>query len=117
MLNNTNEICDAECTFNAHFVSKSEHDDILFRLSELFKLISDMTRIRILLALEGGALCVCEIADALGMTKSAVSHQLKSLRDGNLIKSRKNGKHVYYELADSHVKDIIDKTIEHVSEK
>lgn len=91
-------------------------EEMLFRLSDFFKLIADMTRIKILLALDRGPLCVCDICAAVGMTKSAVSHQLKGLRDGNLIKSRKNGRHVFYELADSHVRDIIEKTIEHVSE-
>ena len=83
-------------------------------LSELFKLVADETRLRILFALDGGELCVCEISQILGMTKSAVSHQLKELRQKYLVKFRRSGKNVYYSLADAHVVDIIERALEHV---
>lgn len=85
-------------------------------LADFFKLFSDETRLRILFALDTSEMCVCDIADAVGMTKSAVSHQLRSLRQNRLIKSRKSGKNVYYSLADSHVEDIIEKALEHAEE-
>ena len=91
-------------------------ENLLYELSDFFKIFADSTRIKILVALDIGELCVCEISDALAMTDSAVSHQLKILRQSNLIKSRRKGKNVYYSLADSHVKDIIEKAIEHLEE-
>ncbi len=86
------------------------------RLAELFKLFGDGTRIMILHALEQHEMCVCDLAVLLGVTKSAISHQLKSLRLSNLIKFRKSGQNVYYSLADDHVKQIIDKGFEHLRE-
>ena len=85
-------------------------------LADFFKLFSDETRLKILFALDTSEMCVCDIAAAVGMTKSAVSHQLRALRQNFLIKSRKSGKNVYYSLADSHVEDIIEKALEHVEE-
>ncbi len=86
------------------------------QLAELFKLFGDGTRIMILHALEQHEMCVCDLAVLLGVTKSAISHQLKSLRLSNLIKFRKSGQNVYYSLADDHVKQIIDKGFEHLRE-
>lgn len=91
-------------------------EELLYDLSDFFKIFGDSTRIKILFALDGSELCVCEIADALGMTKSAVSHQLKTLRQSNLIKAQRKGKNVYYALADTHVKDIIETALEHIRE-
>lgn len=85
-------------------------------LSDFFKMFSDSTRIQILWALERSEMCVCDLAVLLGMTKSAISHQLKSLRLSNLVKFRKEGKVVYYSLADSHVKDILDQGFTHINE-
>ena len=85
-------------------------------LADLYKMFSDSTRVRILWALSHEELCVCDIAVLLGMTKSAISHQLKSLRLANLVKYGKRGKEVYYSLADSHVKDIFEKGFEHIHE-
>lgn len=78
------------------------------RLSELFKIIGNNTRIKILWALEYAELCVCDICSVLNMTKSAVSHQLRLLKDCDMIKCRKQGKHIYYSINDSHVRSIID---------
>ena len=90
--------------------------DFLYDISDFFKLFSDSTRLGILHALEGEELCVCDIAAVLGMTKSRVSHQLKLLRQGDLVRYKKVGKKVIYKLADKHIKDIIDITREHIKE-
>ena len=96
--------------------SAVSNDCVLRDLSELFKLFGDSTRLGILLLLDESEMCVCEISQRIGMTKSAVSHQLKSLRDKDLVRFERRGKHIYYSLADSHVKDIIEKAIEHIRE-
>lgn len=86
------------------------------KLSELYKLFGDCTRIRILHALELNELCVCDLAALLGLSKSAVSHQLKVLRLSNLVKFRREGQIIYYSLADDHVKEIINIAMEHIRE-
>ena len=91
-------------------------DDEYLDLSDLFKMFADSTRVRILYALENGELCVCDLANLLSMTKSAISHQLQSLRLMNLVKFRKEGQVVYYSLADDHVKIILDIGLEHIHE-
>ena len=91
-------------------------EEDFYDLADLYKMFSDSTRIRILWALSCGEMCVCDIAVLLGMTKSAISHQLRSLRLTNLVKYDKRGKEVYYSLADDHVKDIFEKGFEHIRE-
>ncbi len=91
-------------------------ESTLYELSDFFKILGDSTRINILFAIDAGPLCVCDIAELLGMTKSAVSHQLKVLRQSNLISYKKSGKNVFYALADEHVRDIIEKGLEHINE-
>ena len=83
-------------------------------LAALFKMFGDGTRVKILHALEQNELCVCDLASLLGMTKSAVSHQLKALRLSNLVKFRRDGQVVYYSLADDHVKYILDIGFDHI---
>ena len=90
--------------------------DDFYDLAELYKMFSDSTRLKILWALSNSRMCVCDLADLLGMTKSAISHQLKSLRLSNLVKYAKTGKNVWYSLADSHVKGIFTKGFEHIKE-
>lgn len=90
--------------------------ETLYDLADFFKILGDSTRMGILFAIDKGPLCVCDIAQALGMTKSAVSHQLKGLRAADLVRYKKSGKNVYYELADDHVRDIIEKALEHIAE-
>ena len=85
-------------------------------LANLYKMFADNTRLKILWALSCEEMCVCDLAVLLGMTKSAISHQLKSLRLANLIKFDKQGKIVYYSLADSHVKAIFAQGFEHIHE-
>ena len=91
-------------------------EDPLYDLSELFRIFGDSTRIRILYVLFEAEMCVCDIAQLLGMTQSAISHQLRALKNARLVKSRRDGKTVFYSLADDHVKTIIDQGIEHVKE-
>ena len=88
----------------------------LYDLSELFKVFGDSTRIRILFVLFESEMCVCDIASLLNMTQSAISHQLRVLKQSRLVKFRKEGKTVYYSLADSHVRSIIDQGYEHIKE-
>lgn len=92
-------------------------EDDLYDLADLLRIFGDSTRVRILYALFDGEVCVCDIADALGMTLSAISHQLRILKGARLIKFRKSGKTVYYSLADDHVKTILGVGMEHVKEK
>lgn len=88
----------------------------LARVSELYKIFGDLTRIKILNALDAVELCVCDLAHLLDMTNSAISHQLAVLKKYNLVKARKEGKIVYYSLSDSHVKTIIGTGLEHIRE-
>ena len=88
----------------------------IYELADFFKIFGDSTRMSILFAIDGEPMCVCDIAALLGMTKSAVSHQLKILRQSDLITYRKSGKNVFYTLADDHVRDIIEKALEHIRE-
>ena len=91
-------------------------EDVLFDVSDFFKILGDSTRAKIMWALDKSEMCVCDLAFLLGMTKSAISHQLKTLREANLVKNRKDGKMVIYSLDDDHVKDIFEKALNHVLE-
>lgn len=91
-------------------------EEELFDLSELFKIFGDSTRIRILYVLFESEMCVCDIAQLLGMTQSAISHQLQVLKKSKLVKYRREGKTVFYSLADSHVRTILDQGMEHITE-
>lgn len=88
----------------------------LYDLAELFKVFGDSTRIRILFVLFEAEVCVCDIAQALNMTQSAISHQLRILKQSKLVKSRRKGKSIFYSLADSHVRTIIAQGREHIEE-
>ena len=91
-------------------------EETLYDLAELFKVFGDSTRIRILYALFEAELCVCDIARLLGLTQSAVSHQLRVLKASRLVKPRKEGKTVFYSLADDHVSRILAQGMDHVTE-
>lgn len=91
-------------------------DDALYDMSELFKVFGDSTRTGILAALMCEELCVCDICNLLNMTKSAISHQLRVLRQSKLVKARKSGKEVYYSLSDEHIVKIMNMALEHVEE-
>ena len=88
----------------------------LYRLAELYKVFGDSTRIKILYVLFESELCVCDIAALLGMTVSAVSHQLRILKQNRLVKARRDGKNVFYALADGHVHDILGMGAAHLKE-
>lgn len=91
-------------------------DEILYDLADLFKIFSDSTRIKILYALFEAELCVCDIAQLLSMNQSAISHQLRLLKQSKLVRYRREGKAVLYSLADGHVRTIINQGMEHVAE-
>ncbi|EDS72528.1 transcriptional regulator, ArsR family [Anaerofustis stercorihominis DSM 17244] len=95
---------------------KMPDEEKLYDLAELFKVFGDSTRIKILNALLVSEMCVCDIANILNMTQSAVSHQLKNLKNARLIKNRKDGKTVFYSLADEHVMTILNQGIDHIEE-
>ena len=100
---------------NLH-VPQIDTDD-LYQLADLFKVFGDPTRLRILYTLSDGELCVCDIADSLSMTQSAISHQLRVLKQMSLVKFRRDGKTIFYSLADSHVATIMNQGLEHVTEE
>ena len=95
---------------------KMPGEDTLYDLTELFRIFGDSTRIRILYVLFEAEMCVCDIAVLLGMTQSAISHQLRALKNARLVSSRREGKTVFYALADDHVKTIINQGLEHILE-
>lgn len=89
---------------------------VLFDLADIFKMLGDPTRLRIIFALKGKELCVSHLSEIVQMSSSAVSHQLKTLRIQKLIKSRREGKNIFYSLDDNHVDSIIATALEHVAE-
>jgi len=95
---------------------KMQPKEEYLNLASLFKMFGDGTRIQILHALEKSEMCVCDLAVLLGGTRSAITHQLKALRLANLVKFRREAQIVYYSLADDHVKEILDKGLEHLHE-
>ncbi|MGI6184565.1 MAG: ArsR/SmtB family transcription factor [Candidatus Fimadaptatus sp.] len=96
---------------------ESPSAEMICDLADLFKIFGDTTRMRILYALLESEMCVCAIAEYLGMTQSAISHQLKVLRDNNLVGSRREGKTIYYFLADDHVRLIVGQGYAHLTEE
>jgi ArsR family transcriptional regulator len=116
---NNAPVCECEELHEEIILKKKQNmpdEETLYDLSDFFKILGDSTRINILFAIDGEPMCVCDIANLLGMTKSAVSHQLKILRQTSLVTYRKAGKNVFYSLADDHVRDIIEKALEHIKE-
>ena len=91
-------------------------EEDLYDLAELFKVFGDSTRIRILYVLLEAEVCVCDLAEALGMTQSAVSHQLRILKQNKLVRARRDGKSIFYSLADAHVRGILGMGMEHIGE-
>ena len=113
------ECCELMCA-HEEIVEKVQKEmpdeDTLYDLTELFRIFGDSTRIRILYVLFEAEMCVCDIAALLGMTQSAISHQLRALKNAKLVTSHREGKTVFYSLADDHVKTIIDQGLEHILE-
>ena len=91
-------------------------EELLYDLAELYKIFGDSTRIKILYVLFESEMCVCDIAQLLNMTQSAISHQLRILKQSQLVKNRRDGKTVFYSLADGHVRIILDQGMEHIIE-
>ena len=100
----------------AKIAKKMPTDELLFDLAELFKMFGDSTRMKILFVLFETEACTCGLAETLNMTSSAVSHQLGALKRAKLIKSRRDGKTVFYSLSDDHVRTIIKMGMEHIEE-
>ena len=114
------ELCDEVCT-HREILEKVQpempDEERLYDLAELFKVFGDTTRIRILYVLFESEMCVCDIAALLNMTQSAISHQLRLLKQARLVRSRREGKTVYYFLDDDHVRTVIGQGMEHISER
>ena len=119
MTRTTHDICQIKC-INPERIARTRRgmdaSADLAGLADIFKMLGDVTRVRILKALFLEELCVCDIAAVLEMTQSAVSHQLRLLRGARLVKYRKDGKVVYYSLDDDHVKTLFDQGLEHVQQ-
>ena len=98
-------------------LSKLPNEDTFNRLADLYKLIGDTTRCRILFALDQDEMCVCDLANVLNMTKSSISHQLAVLRRSGIVKCRRNGKEVYYTLDDDHIVKLFEIGLEHINHK
>lgn len=96
---------------------KMPNENIINHLADLYKLIGDTTRCRILFALDLKEMCVCDLANVLNMTKSSISHQLAVLRRSGIVKCRKSGKEVYYTLDDDHIVKLFDLGLEHINHK
>lgn len=97
-------------------MKEMDMEEKLYDLAELFKVFGDSTRIRILFVLFESEMCVCDLAKDLNMTQSAISHQLKILKQSMLVKKRREGKSIYYSLADDHVRTIIGQGLNHINE-
>lgn len=112
--------CDCSCIHVEKVDLAKKHmvdDDRLIFMADFYKAMSDSTRLKIINLLVENELCVCDISYVLNMTKSAISHQLKNLREMNIVCSRKRGKEVWYSLADGHVKELFDVCMEHTQEE
>jgi len=121
MIENVSNIESCNCTvIHEDIVDKAREsmpvEETLYDLAELFKVFGDTTRIKILCALFESEMCVCDISALLGMNQSAISHQLRVLKQARLVKYRKDGKVVYYSLDDEHVKQIFDQGLVHINE-
>ncbi len=98
-------------------LAKMKDDDAIYKVAEFFKILGDITRVKILFALDQNELCVCDIANILNMTKSSISHQLGTLRRSGIVKCKKVGKEVFYMLDDEHVKEVFEVGMEHIEHK
>lgn len=116
---NNTELCSEQCIHKDVIEKVNEimpDEDIVFDLAELFKVFGDSTRLKILCVLLESEMCVCDIAELLNMSFSAISHQLRVLKQSKLVKFRREGKTVIYSLSDDHVRSIIDQGLEHIEE-
>lgn len=114
------EICDCNIIHEdivGNVRNKMTDVELIYEISELFKVFGDSTRASIICALNISEMCVCDLSVVLGMTQSAVSHQLRILKGARLVKNRRSGKVVYYALNDTHIKEIFDVAFEHIMEE
>ncbi|MGN0333811.1 MAG: ArsR/SmtB family transcription factor [Lachnospiraceae bacterium] len=113
------ECCDVTC-IHSDMIRKVKDlmpdDGLLSDLADFYKVFGDATRVKILCVLLESEMCVCDLAELLGMTQSAISHQLRILKQMKLVKNRREGKTVYYSLADGHIQTIISQGMEHIQE-
>jgi DNA-binding transcriptional ArsR family regulator len=120
MQKNRVEVCDCS-VIHQNIVDevkeKMPEETTLYDLADFFKVLGDSTRVRIMWALDTSEMCVCDLAVLLNMTKSAISHQLAELRRADLVRTRREGRNVYYSLADDHVRDVFEKGMEHILEQ
>lgn len=117
MVDSFNDRCETTCVHAGDVMyvrDKMLDDNVVSMLAETFKTLGDSTRIKILFILSMKELCVCDIAEALGMHQSAISHQLRILRNLRLVKFRREGKSVYYSLDDNHILHLFNEGLEHV---
>ena len=117
---NLKDLCEIKCVHPQsieHVKENMLEEATIYSLSEMFKVLSEPSRIRILHALSSGELCVCDLAEALSMNQSAISHQLRILRNASLVKFRKEGKEAWYSLDDDHVISLMKQGIEHMHHK
>ena len=113
------DVCGVECVHSDTVMAVREQMETLtksYEMAEMFKVLSDQTRVNILSALLLSELCVCDIAAVLSMERTAISHQLRILRHARLVQSRREGKVVYYSLADGHVVTLFNQVLEHINE-
>lgn len=113
-------VCRENCVHNSKInkVKKiGPNEEQIIEMSDVFKLFSDSTRLRIICSILNNELCVCDLCELLHLTQSNVSHQLKLLRTAKLVKYRKDGKQVYYSLQDEHIEKIIKMALEHIMEE
>ena len=110
------ELCQEHHVHTNLSIPEFPNEDVLYGVADIFKVFGDATRIRILYTLSGGELCVCDIAEVLHMTQSAISHQLRVLKEKRLVKFRREGKTIFYSLADSHVATILRQGFDHIME-
>lgn len=113
------ECCDITCVHEDAVTKvrgKLPREELLKELADFYKVFADSTRIKILCVLLESEMCVCDLAEVLGMTQSAISHQLRVLKQMKLVKNRRDGKTVFYSLADGHIQTIISQGMEHIME-
>lgn len=113
------DFCEDLCTHENivnRVKGKLQSEEQMKELADFYKVFGDATRIRILCVLLESEMCVCDLAEILGMTQSAISHQLRVLKQAKLVKNRREGKTVYYSLADGHIQTIISQGMEHITE-
>lgn len=113
------ECCDVACVHNdavKQVLDKMPEEGLLRELADFYKVFGDATRVKILCVLLESEMCVCDLAEVLCMTQSAISHQLRVLKQVKLVKNRREGKTVFYSLADGHIQSIISQGMEHITE-